>query len=76
MELMTSWERKGLEQGRREGMEHVVLRLLRERLGEIPALLEQRIDGLSTDQLDALSDVLLKLKTRADLEKWLAHNVQ
>jgi hypothetical protein len=72
MEMVTSWEKQGIERGRREGMEHVVLRLLRRQLGEVPQPLEQRVDRLSATQLDDLSDALFDMKTTADLERWLS----
>ena len=60
--MITSWEQKGidkgLQQGRREGMEHIVLRQLRRQVGSLSQSYEQRIDELSTDQLDVLSEAL------------------
>ncbi|MCW3100626.1 MAG: hypothetical protein JWL77_6244 [Chthonomonadaceae bacterium] len=64
MELMSSWEKRG--------MEHVVLRLLRKRLGELPADVEQRIDKLTPDQIDALTDTLLDIQSVDQVSGWLS----
>lgn len=66
MEIVTSWEKTG--------MERIVLHLLRHRLGSLTQALEQRIDNLSADQLDSLSIALLGMTTPADLEKWLSQH--
>ena len=64
MELMSSWEKRG--------MEHVVLRLLRNRLGELPADIEQRIDRLTPNQIDALTDILLDIQSVDQVTGWLS----
>lgn len=72
MELMTSWHREGRQEGRQEGKESLVVRLLRRRLGSIPADVPVRLDRLSPEQLDDLGEALLDFRTNADLEQWLS----
>jgi flagellar biosynthesis/type III secretory pathway protein FliH len=80
MELMTSWERAGIEkgreegkqEGRQEGKEELVARLIQRRLGAVsPQLLEQ-LAHLSSEQLNELGVALLDFTTAADLETWLS----
>ena len=72
MELISSWEQRGLQVGRHEGMEYVVLRLLRQRLGDLPAEIEQRIDALSPEQIDALTDTLFDIQSVDQVRAWLS----
>ena len=84
MELMTSWQREGMMQGRTEGRnegrnegriqgkETLVVRLLRRRLGSVPAEVTARLSSLSAEQLDDLGEALLDFGTLADLEQWIA----
>ncbi len=74
MTLMTSWERKGLEEGISQGKETLVMRLLRRRLGPVSEDVAARLERLSPDQLDDLGEALLDFGTVTDLEQWLARN--
>ena len=87
MEIMTSWHREGREEGLHEGLmqgitqgitqgimqgkEALVERLLRRRLGSVPAA-AARLSRLSADELDELGEALLDFSGPADLERWLA----
>ena len=62
---------KAKEEGRQEGEQHLILRLLNRRVGEIDALLIERIAGLSIEKLENLGEALLDFSTVADLELWL-----
>ncbi len=64
MELISSWEKRG--------MEYVVLRLLRQRLGDLPVEVEQRIDGLSPEQIGALTDTLFDIQSVDQVTAWLS----
>ena len=55
MEIVTSWMRTGM----RNEAEKLVLRQLNRRFGPIEAELEQRIQALSIDRVEDLSDALL-----------------
>jgi len=74
MEIVTSWMKKGLEQGRQEGLTHertLVLRLLRKRLGDLDPAVKEQIETLSVDRLDQLGEALLDFNARDDLDIWL-----
>jgi predicted transposase YdaD len=62
------------EEGRQEGEKNLILRLLHRRIGEIDALLIERIIGLSIEQLENLGEALLDFSSVADLEGWLTQH--
>jgi hypothetical protein len=67
-------EQRGIERGRQEGIERersLVLRQLSLKVGELPSLLQSRIEALPLDSLEALGEALLNFSTLADLEAWL-----
>ena len=78
MELLTHWHLEGRQEGRQEGLvqgkELLVERLLRRRLGSVPAEVSARLARLSPDQLDDLGEALLDFAGQADLEQWLARH--
>lgn len=78
MEIMTSWHREGMVEGRIEGItqgkETLVARQLRRRFGVVSADMIARLDRLSSEQLDDLGEALLDFGTAADLEQWLARH--
>ena len=67
---------EGRQEGRQEGEKDLVLRLLHRRIGEIDALLIERITGLSIEHLENLGEALLDFSSVADLEAWLTYNTQ
>ena len=78
MEIVTSWEergiQKGLEQGLEQGRQHqaaLILRQLEKRLGPIEAGLREKILSLSLEQLDELGEALLDFASAQDLSSWL-----
>ncbi|MCY2989011.1 MAG: DUF4351 domain-containing protein [Planctomycetota bacterium] len=71
MEIVTSWMRKGLEQGLEQGERTVVLRQLRKRLGLVSRETEDQIEALSKERLEQLEEALLDFRRRDDLEAWL-----
>ena len=74
MELVSSWERKGIEQGLHDGQERTITRLIGRRFGNVASEVTARLNTLSTDQFDALTDALLDFKSAADLEAWLSRH--
>ncbi len=55
-----------------EGKAEVLVNMLNRRLGiEISADLKQRLEKMTNDRLDALSDVFLEFKQLEDLMIWL-----
>jgi len=66
MQIVTSWMRQGIQQGELK----MILRLLNRRIGEVNPQLQERIQTLSTDELENLGEALLDFTTTADLEAW------
>jgi predicted transposase/invertase (TIGR01784 family) len=65
------------QEGRHEGKEELVARLIRRRFGDVPSQTSERLDKLSSDQLNELGEALFDFKTPADLEIWFSqHNPQ
>ncbi len=78
MEIVTSWMKRGLEQGRQEGLDHerkILLRLLRKQLGDLDPAVEEQIKSLAADRLEQLAEALFDFSSLADLGTWLqAHH--
>lgn len=76
MELMTSWHLKGREEGREEGMhegKEALLGLqLQRRFSTLPQEITEKLDKLTSEQLDQLGLELFELGSLADLESWLS----
>lgn len=66
MQIVTSWMRQGIQQGEAK----LILRLLNRRLGGVNQQLQERIQNLSTAELEELGEALLDFTTTADLEAW------
>ena len=92
MELMTSWERKGIEigkqegrqegkqegrqegilEGKQEGKEELLALQVQRLFGPVSPEVSERINRLSSDQLNELGKALLDFKTSAELVMWLS----
>jgi len=76
MELMTSWERKGreegLSQGLHDGKQQLIMRQINRRLGSTSPSLISRVNQLTAAQLDDLGEALLGFNNTADLDRWLS----
>ncbi len=76
MQLTNEWIEQGVKQGRQEGRQEasrdLILRLLRRRLGDLPAKLTREINRLDDAELLALGDALLDFTEAADAGRWLA----
>lgn len=70
MQIVTSWMRTGIEQGRREGEVSIVMRLLRRKVGELNPEVEAKVRELPDSQLEALSEALLDFTSINDLIYW------
>ena len=64
----------GKQEGRQEGERFLVIRLLKKRLGELDAVLVEKLNALTIEQLERLGESLLDFQNKADLEQWLANN--
>ena len=71
MEIVTSWMREGIQQGKHEEALALVLRLLRRRVGPLDAADEAQIRRLSLEALEDLSEALLDFTQVADVVTWL-----
>ena len=74
MEIVTSWMRTGIEQGRVQGHEtalRMVLRQIGRKFGNIEAEAQTRIAALTLAQLEALEEALQSFTDKAELGKWL-----
>jgi predicted transposase/invertase (TIGR01784 family) len=79
MQIVTSWMRQGIQQGMQQGMQQgiqqgeltLILRQLNRRLGDVNPQLQERIQGLSTAELEDLGEALLDFTNTSDLEAWL-----
>jgi hypothetical protein len=49
MEMMTSWRRQGMEEGKHKGKEELLVRLLSRRLSTLPDRITNALDRLTTD---------------------------
>ena len=76
MGLVSSWELKGIEKGRQEGKEKLVVRLITKRFGSVPSQVTERLDQMTSEQLDELGEALLDFTSLADLNTWLAQRIQ
>ncbi len=78
MSYITTGERigyeRGIQEGRQEGEQNIVIRLLQRRVGELPQEVIQEIQTLSLEQLEALSEALLDFAAVDDLLNWLQAN--
>jgi hypothetical protein len=70
MSYVTSWEQfareEGVEQGRKEGEAHALLRLLETKFGPTPAELSERVRSAPTEQLDVW---LMRILTADNIEQ-------
>lgn len=71
MRIVTSWMEQGLEQGRRQGILEIVLRLLQRRFGLLELPIREEIGKLSLEQLEQLGDALLNFTNLDDLSLFL-----
>ena len=79
MQITTSWKEEGRIEGRlegrlegqKQGQEATILRLLKRKLGNLSEEIENRIQSLESNQLDALTEDLLDFESFRDLEFWL-----
>ena len=65
---------RGEQLGKQKGEATLILRQLSRRFGETPAQLEQKIQTLSTTQLEELGEALLDFSSQNDLTTWLQNN--
>lgn len=72
MTLISSWEQRGIEKGREQILEVI----LRHRFNALPPDLTDRLDRLTSDQMDELAKALFSFKDIDDLEQWLSQHLK
>jgi Domain of unknown function (DUF4351) len=72
MELTTSWKEEGIVQGRESATRIIVSKQLTRKFGNLSPELLARVNGLSIDRVEALTEDLLDFASVGDLERWLA----
>jgi len=88
MEMMTSWETKGYKKGKHEGKlegkiegkiegehegkEEILALQLQTRFSTMPQELTDKLDKLTSKQLNELAVALLDFKSLDDLTAWLS----
>ena len=71
MEIVTSWMRTGIKQGREEGLTELILRQLKRKIGQFTPEIESQIKGLEIEKLENLGEALLDFEQLGDLTAWL-----
>ncbi|WP_239005373.1 DUF4351 domain-containing protein [Gloeothece citriformis] len=67
-------ERIGLQLGLQQGKLELVIRQLTRRFGRIPEEQQDKMNQLSTVQIEDLAEALLDFQSRSDLVSWLENN--
>ncbi len=64
--------RRGMEQGLQAGMRRSILRILRERFGDVPAVLEERLEQVQSEEaLQELCGLAVRVDTLSAFEQAL-----
>lgn len=75
MEIVTSWMETGIQRGRQEGKQEqtlaLIMRQLTRKIGTVEPEWQERIHGLSLNQLEDLAEALLDFSNAEDLMNWL-----
>lgn len=67
MEIVTSWMEKGIERGEQK----IIKRQLKRRFNNMIPALENRVNGLSSEQIENLADVIFDFQSLEDFINWL-----
>ena len=88
MEIVTSWMRTGIKQGRQEGLEEgrqeglqeglqreteLILRQLKRKIGQLAPEMESQVKRLEIEELENLGEALLDFEQLEDLTTWLSN---
>lgn len=74
MEIVTSWEEKGIKIGLQQGLQReieLVLRLIRKKFGNLNKIKEKQILSLPIEKVEELGEALFDFKDADDLQMWL-----
>jgi predicted transposase YdaD len=70
-QLIKQGKQEGRQEGRQEGMTDIVLRLLRQRLGDFDEHTQEQVRELELNQVERLSEAIFDFKELSDLTNWL-----
>jgi predicted transposase YdaD len=70
-DILQKGEKRGEQRGRQQGEATLIIRLLTGRFGVLNLEVEQKINSLSTNQLEDLGDALLDFSRLDDLNNYL-----
>ena len=84
MQIVTSWMKTGIEQGRQEGLQEgrqeglqretdLILRQLKRKIGQLTPEIEAQVKGLEIEELENLGETLLDFEQLEDLTTWLSN---
>ena len=73
-DIIQRGEQIGEQRGKQKGEATLILLLLNQKFGETSAELEQKIQALSTNQLEELGKAVLNFSSQNDLTTWLENN--
>ncbi|MEO1183206.1 MAG: DUF4351 domain-containing protein [Cyanobacteria bacterium J06636_27] len=73
-DIIQRGEQIGEQRGKKQEALQYTMRLLNRRIGSINSQMQQRIDALSTNQLEDLGEALLDFSSQNDLTTWLDIN--
>ena len=73
-DIIQRGEQIGEQRGKQKGEATLILLLLNQKFGETPTEVEQKIQTLSTTQLEDLGEALLDFSNQNDLTTWLDNN--
>ena len=75
MEIISSARREGRQEGRQEGLhqgkEELLTLLLQKRFSTLPSTITEKLDKLTSEQLNELGMELFNFQSLAELEGWL-----
>ena len=71
-EIRDEAQEEGRKEGRKEGQVNLVIRQLKKRLGGLPDSDRPKIESLSGEDIELLSEALLDFEQLEDLRNWLA----
>lgn len=67
---------KGMQQGRKEESQKLLLKQLTRKFGELTETIRQNIAKLSLEQSENLAETIFDFETLSDVEKWLETNFE
>ncbi|MCF4970395.1 hypothetical protein CV014_26450 [Nostoc sp. CMAA1605] len=72
--ILEKGEQRGEQRGKQQEAFKYTLRLLHKRFGKIDSVTTERLQVLSTEELENLGEALLSFSNASDLVAWLEQN--